>query len=202
MTKMGAKTKHHDPPMYYEESSHTERKRRYCLKPVKLIETKAAKNADHVNIQVTRGGKNNINIDKVEEKKICEHFDFVMTKLQKLHKSVIWNLFIGRSFLEKTEPATAAKEEVSLDNSVTSEFDINNARTWSKDCISHIENNLRVNEIPTDGLVCLFSVPNDDSELDIDSDEVAWELEKVAVYHCVNNYGQRLLNQEGCMAQT
>ena len=72
----------------------------------------------------------------------------------------MWNMFIGRSFLEKIEPVKVSKEEIPLDNSASTEFDINNAKTWSKDCISHIENNLRVNEIPTDGLVCLFSVPN------------------------------------------
>ena len=80
----------------------SERKRRYCLNKVKLVETKAAKDADCVNVQFSRGSKTNINVDKAEEKKICEHFDFVMTKLQKLHKSVIWNMFIGRSFLEKS----------------------------------------------------------------------------------------------------
>ena len=190
-----------DPPLYYEEKTTSERSRRYCLKPVKLIETKAAKAEECVNIQFNRGNKTNINVDNVEEKKIQEHFDFVTTKLQKLHKSVMWNMFIGRSFLEKIELDNRAQEEVNIDNSVNSEFDINNVKTWSKDCISHIENTLKVNEIQNDGLVCLFSVANDDSERDIDSDEVAWEIEKVAVYHCVNTYGQRLLNQEGCMAR-
>jgi len=198
---MGYKSRILDPPLYYEEKTVTDRKRRFCLKKIKLIETKAAKDEDCVNVQFNRGNKTNINIDKVEEKKIHEHFDFVTAKLQKLHKSVMWNMFIGRSFLENIEPVKVSKEEVSLDNSASTEFNINNAKTWSKDCITHIENTLRVNEIPTDGIVCLFSVPNDDTEHDIDSDEVAWEIEKVAVYHCVNNYEQRLLNQEGCMAR-
>ena len=110
MTKIGAKSRLHDPPMYYEESSHTERKRRFCLKPVKLIETKIAKNADHVNIQVTRGSKTNINIDKVEEKKISEHVEFVMTKLQKIHRSVMCNMFIGRSFLDNMELGACSED--------------------------------------------------------------------------------------------
>ena len=90
---------------------------------------------------------------------------------------------------------------MNIDIPDTGEFDINKPKTWSSDCIAHIEDTLRVNEIPSDGLVCLFSVANDDSERDIDYDEVAWEIEKVAVYHCVKTYGQRLLNQEGCMAR-
>jgi hypothetical protein len=187
---MGYKSKLLDPPLYYEEKTTSERKRRYCLKPIKLVETKAAKDPNCVNIQFNRGHKTNINIDKVEEGKICEHFEFVTTKLQKLHKGVMWNMFIGRSFLEKSEPLAVAKEEVPLESSNKSEFGINNPKTWNKDSISHIENNLRVNEIPADGLVSLFSVANADSEHDIDSDEVAWEIEKVAIYHCVKNYGQ------------
>ena len=69
-----------------------------------------------------------------------------------------------------------AKDEIPLESSNNSEFGINNPKTWNKDCIAHIENTLRVNEIPVDGLVCLFSVANDDSEHDIDSDEVALDI--------------------------
>jgi len=189
------------PQLQYEEKTLSAIKRRYCLKPVKLVETKAAKAEDCVNIQFIRGSKTGINVDNVEEKKIKEHFDYVTTKLQKLHKSIMWNMFIGRSFLEKIEPVNRLQDEVNVDSPDTSEFDINKPKTWSSDSVAHIEDMLRVNEIPHDGLVCLFSVANDISENDIDHDEVAWEIEKVALYHCVTAYSQRLLNQEGCMAR-
>ena len=99
------------------------------------------------------------------------------------------------------EPINRAHEEVDIEGSDLCAFDINNAKTWNKECITHIEDTLRVNEIPSDGLICLFSVANDDTEQDIDYDEVAWEIEKVVLYHIVNTYSQRLLNQEGCMAR-
>ena len=35
----------------------------------------------------------------------------------------------------------------------------------------------------------------------MDCDEVAWEIEKVVLYHCVASRSQRLLNQEGVMAR-
>ena len=54
-----------------------------------------------------------------------------------------------------------------------------------------------MNEIPCDGLVCLFSVANDTSERDIDYDEIAWEIEKVAVYHCVKTYSRDFLTKRG-----
>ena len=47
------------------------------------------------------GAKTSVNIDNVEEKKIHEHFDFVTTKLEKLHKNLMWNMFVGRSYLDK-----------------------------------------------------------------------------------------------------
>ena len=78
---MSYKSKPVLPPLHYEEKTTSERKSRFCLKPVKLIETKAAKDADCVNIQFTRGNKTGIHIDNVEEKKIHEHFEFVTSKL-------------------------------------------------------------------------------------------------------------------------
>ena len=73
-------------------------------------------------------------------------------------------------------------------------------------------------KVPRDGVVCLFSVRNDSSDRDIDYDEVgnttidynitmiiclqvAWELEKAVVYHCISLHPQRLLNQEAVMAR-
>ena len=50
---------------------------------------------------ICRGTKTSINIDHIEEKKIQEHFNFVTTKLEKLHKNLMWNMFIGRSYLDK-----------------------------------------------------------------------------------------------------
>jgi len=189
------------PQLQYEEKMLGARRRHYCLKPVKLVETRAGKDDGCVNIQVTRGSKTGIQVDNGEEKKIQEHFDFVASRLQKLHKSVMWNMYVGRSFLERIDPVSRVQDEVDIATPDTSEFCINKPVTWSRDSIDHIEDMLRVNEIPCDGLVCLFSVANDTSERDIDYDEITWEIEKVAVYHCVKTYSQRLLNQEGNMAR-
>ena len=48
------KIKQNEPPLLYEENTKTERKRRYCLKNIKLIETKAAKDELSINIQFNR----------------------------------------------------------------------------------------------------------------------------------------------------
>jgi len=88
-----------------------------------------------------------------------------------------------------------------LDSNDSGQFDINNPKSWNKDSITHIESTLHVNEISYDGFVALFSVRNDSTDRDIDYDEVAWELEKVLVYHCINVHPLRLLNQESVMAR-
>ncbi len=50
------KIKPTDPPLLCEENSKLERKRRYCLKNIKLIETKAAKDDNSINILFNRWG--------------------------------------------------------------------------------------------------------------------------------------------------
>ncbi len=48
-------------------------------------------------------GKSNtfIQLDEDEAKKVQNHGDAVLKKLQKIHKSVVWNLMVGRSFVDK-----------------------------------------------------------------------------------------------------
>ena len=54
LQNMVYKIKPSEPPLLYEENSRCERKRRYCLKPIKLIESKAAKDDASVNILFNR----------------------------------------------------------------------------------------------------------------------------------------------------
>ena len=119
-----------------------------------------------------RGTKTSINIDNIEERKIQEHFNFVTAKLEKLHKNLMWNMFIGRSYLDKNEKVSRVMDEVSLDSNEVGDFDVGNPKTWNKECLKQIEATLEVNEIPYDGIVSLFSVLNDANDRDVDSDEV------------------------------
>ena len=54
VNKMVYKVKPPEPPLLYEENSRCERKRRYCLKPIKLIESKPAKDEASVNVLFNR----------------------------------------------------------------------------------------------------------------------------------------------------
>ena len=123
-------------------------------------------------IMICRGTKTSINIDHMEERKIQDHFNFVIAKLEKLHKNLMWNMFIGRSYLDKNEKVSRVMDEVSLDSNEVGDFDVGNPKTWNKECLKQIEATLEVNEIPYDGIVSLFSVLNDANDRDVDSDEV------------------------------
>ena len=58
-----------------------------------------------------RGTKTSVNIDNVEERKVHDHFNSVTSRLEKLHKSLMWNMFIGRSFLDKVQLVTITRLE-------------------------------------------------------------------------------------------
>ena len=64
-------------------------------------------------IMMFRGTKTSVNIDNMEERKVHDHFNLVTSKLEKLHKSLMWNMFIGRSFLDKVRP-NAFKSDLQL----------------------------------------------------------------------------------------
>ena len=57
----------------------------------------------HIYLQIfnVRGTKTSVNIDNVEERKIQEHCNYVTAKLEKLHKNIMWNIYVGRSYLDK-----------------------------------------------------------------------------------------------------
>ena len=61
------------------------------------------------------------------------------------------------------------------------DFDANCASSWSADSLEHVQATLTAAEVAHDGLVALFCVEagRPDSALPVDSDEVAWEIEKV-----------------------
>jgi len=171
------------------------------MKRIKLVQGRAGREEGAVCVEYSKGNKTSIHIDNTEAKKITDHFDDVTARLQRLHKSVMWSMFVGRSFIDKKEGSSRAGEESSIELCGESGFEVTNGRSWSRESLSHIENTLKAAEVGHDGLVCLFSVATQAEQPDVDCDEVAWEVEKVLTYHCVLTSAQRLLNPEGGMAR-
>lgn len=129
-------------------------------------------------------------MDEDEAKKVQIHGDYVIKKLQKIHKSVIWNCMVGRSFADKIQRGKSGSEEVNIDHDENSEFEPTNPKTWSNDSLEFIESLLKANEFAFDGYVILFCVANDPKDTTVDYDELAWELEKCLTYHFIANRSQ------------
>ncbi|TRY71101.1 hypothetical protein TCAL_15030 [Tigriopus californicus] len=204
-----------DLPIYYKEIPEKRRVSRFCIKPVETYQprgggtngnssngTATDKRGEAINVQVVRGKTNTfIHLDEDEAKKVRKHGDEVLKKLQKIHKSVIWNFLIGRSFVDKIQKGKQGTEEINLDHDENSEFDALNPKTWSEDSTDFLASLLKASEFPYDGYVVLFCVANDLRDGSVDYDELAWELEKCLTYHYVQTKGQLIMNEEAIMSR-
>ena len=175
-----------DPSIYYKESSVTTKSARFCLKAVHPSSDKRAeKRPDAINVQVVKGKTTTfIHLDEDEAKKVQTHGDLVLKKLQRIHKSVVWNVLVGRSFVDKIPKGKEKNDEVNLNRDENLDFDPNNPRTWSDESCDFIKSVLKANEFSFDGYVVLFCVANNERDAnEVDYDEMAWELEKCLTYH-------------------
>ncbi len=141
-----------------------------------------------------------IQLDEEEARKVQHHGDAVIKKLQKIHKTAVWNVLVGRSFADRIQRGKQASEEINLDHDENSEFDANNPRTWSEDSLGFVQSLLKAAEFHFDGFVVLFCVKAEEND-SVDYDELAWELEKCLVYHMVATRQQLVMNEEGAMSR-
>ena len=180
-----------DPSIYYKETSSTTKSARFCLKPVQpggggsRSSKDTEKRSDGINVQVVKGKTSTfIHLEEDEAKKVQSHGDLVLRKLQKVHKSAIWSVLVGRSFVDKIPKGKEKSEEINLNRDENLEFDPNNPRTWSDESLDFIQSVLKANEFNFDGFVVLFCVANNERDAnEVDYDEMAWELEKCLTYH-------------------
>lgn len=191
-----------DPSVYYKETSEKTRSSRFCLKKVHTTAPRSEKQTDAINVQIGKGKTTTfIHLDEDEAKKVQQHGDMVLKKLQRIHKSVIWNFVVGRSFVDKIQKAKQGAEEINIDHDENLEFDANNPKTWSDESVDFVKSILKANEFAYDGFVVLFCVANDQKDPEVDYDEMAWELEKCLTYHFIATRSQVIMNEEACMSR-
>jgi hypothetical protein len=176
-----------EPSVYYKEVPGSTRSTRFCLKPIQTGGQRAEKKTDAINVQVVKGKTTTfIHLDEDEAKKVQNHGDVVLKKLQRIHKNVIWNVMVGRSFVDKIQKGKDKNEEINLNHDENLEFDPNNPRTWSDDSLDFVKSVLKANEFNYDGFVVLFCIANNERDsAEVDYDEMAWELEKCLTYHFI-----------------
>ena len=174
-----------EPAIYYKETPISSKSARFCLKPVFPGGQRSEKRSDGINVQVVKGKTSTfIHLEEDEAKKVQAHGDLVLKKLQRIHKSVIWNVLIGRSFVDKIPKSKDKSDEINLNHDENCDFDANNPRTWSDESTDFVKSVLKANEFSFDGFVVLFCVANNEKDSnEVDYDEMAWELEKCLTYH-------------------
>ena len=189
-------------PVYFKETSGNLRQAKFCLKPVHTQAPRTEKRADSINVQVVRGKTTTfIHLEEDEAKKVQQHADFALKKLQRIHKSVIWNFMIGRSFVDKIQKTgKTGADEINIDKDENVEFGANNPKSWSDESTDFIKSILKASEFNFDGFVVLFCVENAGNG-DVDYDEMAWELEKCLTYHYIASKSQLITNEEAIMAR-
>ncbi len=116
-------------PIYYKEESESRRCARFCIKCVHAVSGSGNKSErprpDAVN--VTRNNKNDVVLDEEEARKVRKHTDDVLRKLHRVHKSAIWNVLVGRCFVEATQKASSSSsgdQELSLDREDCGQFEV------------------------------------------------------------------------------
>ncbi len=188
--------------VYYKETSESRRVSRFCLKPVQTVQPRSEKRSDAVNVLVSKGkAATAVQLDEDEANKVRQHGDHALKKLQKIHKSVVWNLLVGRTAVERISKGKQGSEEVNLDHDENLEFDPGNPKTWSEDSLEFVESLLRAAQFRFDGFVVLFCLANDLKDSAVDYDELAWELEKCLTYHYVSAKSEVIMNEEACMSR-
>jgi len=117
-----------EPSIYYKESNFPAKSARFCLKPVYPGGQRAEKKSDGINVQVVKGKTTTfIHLEEDEAKKVQAHGDLVLKKLQRIHKSVIWNVLIGR-VVNFSHPR--ARREVNCEKFSREKLGARNARNF------------------------------------------------------------------------
>ena len=196
---------HIGPILYCEETVTREKKFRYCLKIIKneesigkskryfetgfiLINFLHSSNfffsIDFIHLKFDKeSGKFNLKI--FEEKKIYDHVDNVVSTMERCHKNIVWNIYIGKTPITKYTASSNSDDEKNVEDILAEKFSINNPLTWSKTIMADVETFLHNREIQVDGIVGVLAIDDDDVD-------VAENIIKTTTKYCSNKFGTRL----------
>ena len=181
------------PNMYFEETFKKEKKFRYCLRFLKVSDgdlTMPARQNSTLCLHVDRETKK-VHLKESEKKNVRDHLDFVIKKLEKLHKNLIWNINLGHSpiFVSDICPRPEGENNISL---LPDKFVMRNPKTWSKATLETMDSSLKLVEFDADGIVCVFALEGDEKV----SGGVE-EVKRVGLEHLAKVYGMRVWQEKG-----
>ena len=182
------------PHLYYEETVTRERKFRYCLKIISANDGIKDRRYDTIHIEnnIKEGGDSYFSI--LEEKKIQDHVDSLVSGLERSHKNVMWNMCVGTAAVTRYPGSTGhcktlADDERNVEDILGEKFNIRNPLTWNKSLMTDIEAALVHKEFKVDGVIAILATCEADTH-DMMADVTGAALKSVTKY-CSLRYGPR-----------
>ena len=155
------------PHLYYEETIARERKYRYCLKIISCNEGNKDRRYDSIYIEANNKEGEQPYFSILEEKKIQDHIDTLVSGLERSHKNVMWNMCVGTAAVTRytgVHCRTLLDDERNVEDILGEKFSIRNPLTWSKSLMTDVETALVHREFKVDGVIAILATGEVDTQ--------------------------------------
>ena len=179
------------PNLYFEETFKKEKKFRYCLKFLQVSDgepTVPSKQNSDIWLNLKNETNNKVHLVESEKRSLRDHLDFVSKKLEKLHKNLIWNIYLGQApiFSSEMTPTPGGETNIAM---LPGKFNLKNPKTWSKATLEMMDADLKQMEFDADGIVSVFAVEDTEKVRAAASIE---EVREAGLDHLQAVFGQRV----------
>ena len=176
------------PNLYFEETFKKEKKFRYCLKFLQVSDGEPSKQNSDIWLNLKTETNNKAHLVESEKKNLRDHLDFVIKKLEKLHKNLIWNIHLGQAAILSSEmtPTPGGETNIAL---LPAKFSLKNPKTWSKATLEMMDSDLKQMEFDADGIVSVFALEETEK---VKARAIMEEVRGAGLDHLQAVFGQRV----------
>ena len=178
------------PIMYFEETFKKERKFRFCLRFVKSHGDASSKLSSDLLLTVNTETKKLCLLES-EKRSVRDHLDFVIRKLERLHKSLIWSMSLGQVPIFVSDGGLSPGGETNI-TALPDKLVVRNPRTWSKVTLETMDSGLKQMEFEADGIVSVFATEEEEKVRDVGIEEVR----KTGLAHLKKEYGPAVCREK------
>ena len=121
------------PNLYFEETFKKEKKFRYCLKFLQVSDgelTIPSKQSSDIWLNMKNETNNKVQLLESEKKNLRDHLDFVIKKLEKLHKNLMWNIHLGQAAILSSDLTATPGGETNI-ALLPGKFNLKNPKTYT-----------------------------------------------------------------------
>ena len=179
------------PNLYFEETFKKEKKFRYCLKFLQVSDgelTIPSKQSSDIWLNMKNETNNKVQLLESEKKNLRDHLDFVIKKLEKLHKNLMWNIHLGQAAILSSDLTATPGGETNI-ALLPGKFNLKNPKTWSKSTLELMDSDLKQMEFDADGIVSVFAVEDTEG---VRAGASMEEVREAGLEHLTAVFGQRV----------